>query len=67
MAEAAVEAAAAGSDIVLISYYTPLPPATFKGALDAVVQAARTGRITTAQIAAAARHVLLLKARLGLL
>jgi beta-N-acetylhexosaminidase len=67
MGEAAVEAAAAGSDIVLISYYQSLAPAVMRGAMDALLHAVATHRISPAQIDAAARRVLLLKAKVGLL
>ncbi|GAC1438387.1 MAG: hypothetical protein NVSMB65_12700 [Chloroflexota bacterium] len=65
--EAAVQAAAAGSDIVLISYYQHRDRAILRGAMEAVAHAVATGRITREQVAAAARHVLVLKAKLGLL
>jgi beta-N-acetylhexosaminidase len=64
---AAARAAAAGDDIVLVAYYQGLPPATMHAALEAVLHAVETGRISTATVDAAARHVLLLKAKLGLL
>jgi beta-N-acetylhexosaminidase len=64
---AAARAAAAGNDIVLVAYYQGLPPATMHAALTAVLGAVEAGRIGIATVDAAARHVLLLKAKLGLL
>jgi len=62
-AEATVRAIAAGNDMALIS----TDPPTIRGALDAVERAVATGRISPGAIDAAARRVLTLKAKLGLL
>ena len=62
-AEATVRAIAAGNDMALIS----TDPPTIRGALDAVEHAVATGRISPTTIDAAVRHVLTLKAKLGLL
>lgn len=63
IAQAAVQAIAAGADMALIS----ADPATIQGALLTVQRAVAGGRLSIATIDAAARHVLTLKARLGLL
>ncbi len=66
VADATVKAIAAGNDIVLISGASHLTNLV-RESLDAVEHAVAAGAISTATIDAAARHVLLLKARLGLL
>lgn len=63
IAQATVQAIAAGNDMALISADAP----TIRGALNAVEHAVATGRISRASIEAAARRVLELKAKLGLL
>lgn len=57
--EAPVLAFIAGSDLLLM-------PTDVGGAIDAMVQAVRDGRITTGRIDASVRKVLTMKARLGL-
>jgi beta-N-acetylhexosaminidase len=66
VSDAAVKAIAAGNDIVLISGSSHLTTLV-RRSLDAVEHAVATGAISTATIDDAVRHVLLLKARLGLL
>ena len=67
LGEAAVRAAAAGSDIVLLASYEPLSPMALRGALQALLTAVASGRLAPATVDAAARRVLMLKAMLGLL
>lgn len=60
---AAVQAIEAGNDMVLIAADAP----TIRATLTALDHAVFTGRIPVAAVDAAARHILTLKARLGLL
>ena len=65
---ASVQAAAAGTDIILISSYEPIiSAAVMHQAMIAVEQAVLRHRLRLATIDDAARHVLTLKAKLGLL
>ncbi len=57
--EAAVLSVLAGSDVVLA-------PATVPGAIDALLQATRDGRLTRARLEQSVRRILTLKARAGL-
>jgi beta-N-acetylhexosaminidase len=65
---ASVQAAAAGTDIILISSYEPIiSAAVMHQAMIAVEQAVLHHRLNLATIDDATRHVLTLKAKLGLL
>lgn len=65
---ASVQAAAAGTDIILISSYEPLiSAAVMRQAMVAVERAVLQHRLSLATIDDAARRVLTLKAELGLI
>jgi beta-N-acetylhexosaminidase len=66
-AEAAVQALAAGADVLLVGADAGRPPAERDEAMDAVLAAVRQGRIPATRLAEAVTRVLRLKERFGLL